>query len=119
MNTKLLTIIASLSLLIASTGCQSTTAPPIPTTQQITSTVNTAQRIENAVVAGLELSGVIKSKNQAKANALQAAINGATAQYQSDLAAGNDELSALADAALVGIDAYQTAATSTTSPSGN
>jgi hypothetical protein len=106
-----------LALMSLSTGCQSTGAPAAsPTTQQIAAAVNTAQRIEDAVVAGLELSGAIKSKNQAKADALQAAVNAATTQYQADLAAGDDELSALADAALVGIDAYSAAAPAAISP---
>jgi hypothetical protein len=116
MRTEILLCLAAIGVL---SGCQSTGTPTTaPTTQQITTTVNTAQRIEDAVVAGLELSGVIKSKNQAKTEALQAAINAATAQYQTDLAAGDDELSALADAALTGITAYHEAAPAATLPAG-
>jgi len=105
-------LIAAASLAALSAGCQATagtasTQPSAPTTQQIAADVALGQTIENAVVVGLELSGVIKSKNQADANKLQAAINAATAKYQVDLAANEPQVDALADAALAGVSGYE------------
>jgi hypothetical protein len=86
------------------TGCQSTAASP--TTQQVISTTQFAQTAEDLIVAGLELGGVIKTKNEAKADLLQTAVNAATAKYEADLTAGFTEPQALVDAANAGVSAY-------------
>jgi hypothetical protein len=77
-------------------GCQPTAGSP--TTQQVISSTEFAQTAEDLVVAGLELGGVIKTKNDARANLLQAAVNAATAKYEADLTAGFSQAQALVDA---------------------
>jgi hypothetical protein len=95
------------STLLAVPGCQPTAASP--TTQQVISSTEVAQTAEDLVVAGLELGGVIKTKNDAKANLLQAAVNAATAKYEADLTAGFSQAQALVDAGNAGVSAYITA----------